>query len=76
MFNKIMNIKTKTFIRIYLFVFLIIWGFNYVLTHGNSYFNLNKVFAALIDMLPGYLLLGFMCIFVFYVRSLRSKSQD
>ena len=71
-----MNIKIKTFIRLYLFLLLIIWGANYVLMYGDSYFNLSKVFAAFIDVLPGYLFLGFMCVLVFYVRNLRTKNRD
>jgi ABC-type microcin C transport system permease subunit YejB len=71
-----MNIKIKTFIHLYLFLLLIIWGANYVLMYGDSYFNLSKVFAALIDVLPGYLFLGFMCVLFFYVRSLRTKNRD
>lgn len=74
--DEVMNIKIKTFVRLYLLVFLIIWGADYVLMYGDSYFNLSKVFAAFIDVLPGYLFLGFMGVLFFYVRSLKNRNRD
>ncbi len=66
----------KIFIRVYLFLFLIIWAANYALMVGDSSFTLSQVVSALIDVLPGYLFLGFMCVLFFYVRSLRIKNRD